>query len=161
MENYKNTIIEILIENNGELVGKTRLQKTVYFLQELQLVDDFEFSYHHYGPFSDIVASSMNRALYYDEVCEVPKVSSFGNNIISYQVNSNSNSNNPARVDVLNTLKSYSSVVLELAATALFLDKNGFKGGSWDETAIRKAGKVTPQRITDATNLLQELKLNF
>lgn len=36
----------------GELVGRVRLQKAVYLLDQLGLGSGFEYEYHHYGPYS-------------------------------------------------------------------------------------------------------------
>ena len=40
----------------GEIVGKVRLQKMVYLLDQLGVPTGFSFSYHHYGPYSDELA---------------------------------------------------------------------------------------------------------
>jgi len=35
---------------DGELVGKVRLQKTVYLLDQIGMGSGFTYEYHHYGP---------------------------------------------------------------------------------------------------------------
>jgi uncharacterized protein YwgA len=36
----------------GTLVSRVRLQKTVYLLDQLGFSSEFEYEYHHYGPYS-------------------------------------------------------------------------------------------------------------
>src|SRR5690242_7678931 len=38
---------------NQEVIGRTRLQKTVRLLQRLGMPTDYEFSLHFYGPYSE------------------------------------------------------------------------------------------------------------
>ncbi|MGB2988124.1 MAG: hypothetical protein WBE26_19830 [Phycisphaerae bacterium] len=46
----------------GEIRGKTRLQKTIYFLGVLtKSVDELGFHAHYYGPYSEEVADAMGR----------------------------------------------------------------------------------------------------
>src|ERR1017187_3825518 len=47
------SVVRIVRLNGGRLIGKTRLQKTTYFLEALDAGFGFEFSYHHYGPYSE------------------------------------------------------------------------------------------------------------
>ncbi len=65
------------------------------------------------------------------------------------------------RLDLLNILKNkaYDSIVLELAATVLFLQKCGYDTpeDAWQETKLRKATKATPQRVKTAEKLLGEI----
>lgn len=43
----------------GELVGKVRLQKTVYLLDQLGLNSGFSYEYHHYGRYSEELAEQV------------------------------------------------------------------------------------------------------
>jgi hypothetical protein len=54
-------------------------------------------------------------------------------------------------------LAAYDTTTLELAATADFLAKNGFKDDPWSETKRRKSIKATEERISKAKQLLAEL----
>jgi hypothetical protein len=49
------------------------------------------------------------------------------------------------------------ATTLELAATADFLLKKGFAQNAWEETARRKASKITPSRFESSKALLGEL----
>ena len=51
-----------LLAMGGEIKGKTKLQKTVYFLGLMTgCLDDLGFRAHFYGPYSDDVAEAINR----------------------------------------------------------------------------------------------------
>ena len=43
-------VAKVIELNGGELIGRTRLQKTFYFLERLGVGFGFDFQYHHYGP---------------------------------------------------------------------------------------------------------------
>ena len=45
-------VAALLKASGGQLVGRVRLQKTVYLLDRLGLESGFDYDYHHYGPFS-------------------------------------------------------------------------------------------------------------
>lgn len=49
-----------LVEVAGELEGRVRVQKTLYLLQCLGAteVSGVPFRYHHYGPYSELVAGA-------------------------------------------------------------------------------------------------------
>jgi hypothetical protein len=61
------------------------------------------------------------------------------------------------RRNVLRILAQYSSIDLELAATADFLARNGYGEAAWDETCRRKSSKVSGDRIARAQQLLNQL----
>lgn len=51
-----------LLALGGEICGRTKLQKTIYFLGVLTgKLDDLGYRAHYYGPYSDAVASAVNR----------------------------------------------------------------------------------------------------
>ncbi len=51
-------VAAIIRDAGGEVVGRTRLQKTAYLLDVAGYGDGFEFRYRHFGPYSDEVAES-------------------------------------------------------------------------------------------------------
>jgi uncharacterized protein YwgA len=157
-------IPEILSLNGGIVKGKTRFQKSVYFLETHSLGYGFEFDYHHYGPYSEelSIAASDAKAL---ELIEIRWEHSQSG--VSFAVYSNRDEpdrrlphreHDGARQALLAVLKRYDSVVLELAATADFLSKRGYAEDPWKETLERKASKATPPRIAEAKKLLEELR---
>ena len=52
----------VSLNKDGKLVGKTRLQKTFFLLDQLGMNSGAEFSYHYYGPYSADVASAAEMA---------------------------------------------------------------------------------------------------
>ena len=44
--------VSIVALNDGELIGRTRLQKTAFLLERCGMDSGLEFDYRHYGPFS-------------------------------------------------------------------------------------------------------------
>ncbi len=52
MSEREHVVTALLAAANGELVGRVRLQKTAYLLDQLGLNSGFEYEYHHYGPYS-------------------------------------------------------------------------------------------------------------
>jgi uncharacterized protein len=152
-----NMVAGLVALNGGRLVGKTRLQKSVYLLGLCGIDLGFDFDYHHYGPYSEELSEASRDA----EILGMLSVewrSSYGNDFATFY--------SKAKADipqaelsrrVLELLGGYETTVLELAATADFLSKNGYKGDPWGETSRRKASKATPTRIEQSKRLLSEL----
>ena len=150
--------------NGGEIVGKTRLQKIFYLLEAKDIGFAFEFDYHNYGPFSAELAFATDDAEKlghinsreedgYHQIPYVTFVSSegapsFGDDVL-----------NSERNQALKAMKGYSAVILELAATAIYLERNGFKGHQWEEVKRRKTHKATTERISKAKELVASLSL--
>ena len=51
-------IVAIVRDAGGEVTGRTRLQKIAYLLEVVGFGNGFQFSYKHYGPYSEGVAAS-------------------------------------------------------------------------------------------------------
>jgi uncharacterized protein len=49
----------LILAAGGELVGKIRLQKIVYLLDQMGLESGFSYEYHHYGPYSEDLAEQV------------------------------------------------------------------------------------------------------
>src|SRR5262249_35298310 len=56
---------DIIDAAGGRMIGRTRLQKSAYFLEAAGVGYGFDFSYHYYGPYSEdlSVAASYAEAL--------------------------------------------------------------------------------------------------
>ena len=63
-------LLVIARENNGELRGRTLLQKKIYFLSVL-LKENYGFSAHYYGPYSSFVAEHLDGLVNYGVLNEV------------------------------------------------------------------------------------------
>jgi uncharacterized protein YwgA len=154
-------INRILRLNGGSLVGKTRLQKTAYFLEATGVGFGFDFEYHHYGPYSEELASLADDAKALDLINVKWTRSIEGAEYATFIDNSgplSDESLDANRRAVLHVLDDYTSTELELAATTHFLSRTGYGSRAWDETKRRKASKITPQRIDRANQLLRRLE---
>src|SRR5207253_11450822 len=52
------------------IFGKVRLQKIVYLLDSLGMRSNYEFEYHHYGPYSAELASDVEDSTAFGDVVE-------------------------------------------------------------------------------------------
>jgi uncharacterized protein len=152
-------VAHLISLNGGQLIGKTRLQKSAYFLEAKGTGFGFDFDYYHFGPYSEELADSTDDACALKLVEVDWKVSQAGTR---YAVFCSTHSAPDTALDnqrrkVLDVLKNYSAVEVELAATADFLKQNGFKKDPWAETYRRKAAKVNEVRAERAKLLLQEV----
>ena len=156
---YPSTVAALVSLNGGRMVGKTRLQKTVYLLKECGIDLGFDFDYHHYGPYSEelSIASSDAVAL---GILNLEWHNAYGNEYAVFSVAGPASVNGlgAEAAAMLKILGQYDATVLELAATADFLEKNGYADNAWEETERRKASKVTPTRVKNSKKLLEELR---
>jgi hypothetical protein len=56
----------------GEVVGKIRLQKEVYLLDQIGLQSGFPFEYHHYGPYSEMLAEQVEDDIVFRRLDAIP-----------------------------------------------------------------------------------------
>ena len=167
----ENIVVGLVALNGGALVGRTRLQKQAYLLDRCGADFGLEFTYYDYGPYSfDLAAGSYDaRAEGRIAVDERP-----GRHGVRYAIfKSGSEAEVPACLGklpaekarvVLNATKCVSDVVLELAATIVFLrDEWDYYGkgtvDAVDETRKRKSLKATDERMVKALDLLHNLGL--
>jgi uncharacterized protein len=153
-------VARIVHLNGGRLVGKTRLQKTTYFLESLGVGFGLDFEYHHYGPYSEELAYLTNDARALDLINVEWHRSADGAEYAIFLDRGVALAKDPEdarRIAILNTLGQFSATELELAATADFLAKNGYGKMAWEETARRKASKISADRIARAHDLLDKL----
>ena len=60
----------IVRDAGGEIVGRTRLQKTAYLLEVTGLGSGVYFAYRHYGPYSEDLALSAARGVVFVSILE-------------------------------------------------------------------------------------------
>jgi uncharacterized protein len=157
--NYPVAVTALVNLNGGRMVGKTRLQKTVYLLKECGIDLGFDFDYHHYGPYSEelSIASSDAVAL---GILKLDWQNAYGNEYAIFSATGPATHNGlgAEAAAMLKILGQYDATVLELAATADFLEKNGYADKAWEETERRKASKISAARVRNAKKLLEELR---
>ena len=164
MSNFVEAVAAIIRLNGGEIVGKTRLQKTFYLLEVSGLGFGMSFDYHKYGPFcSDLIFAADDAvALGYLTTGEyvghhqVP-YKTFGATDTAPDLSGDNNAE--ARRHALASMKNYSALQLELAATAVYLRKNGHPEDNWEVVKYRKPLKAREDQVSKAKELIAELGL--
>jgi uncharacterized protein len=149
----------------GELVGRIRLQKVVYLLDQLGMNSGAPFEYHHYGPYSEVVSDAVTDAKFWGRIEEAVSFriadgapySSFKTKTEAPAVLGALNADDARRF--LEKFAGCTSTVLELAATAHWL-ASVEKVPNWRaEIEVRKAGKTGNGRLDKAVELLRDLNL--
>jgi uncharacterized protein len=128
-------VAEIVREAGGRIVGRTRLQKSVFLLSLAGFEKRFRFGYRHYGPFSEALADAVDLAVAFDRVSEQIGPSSWGGTYSVYSVSEPSGGDGSARVRLLQEAAGSDPILLELAATAGYLFKVEGSKEPWAKTA--------------------------
>ncbi len=148
----------IVRDAGGKITGQSRLQKTAYLLAAVGLDDGFWFIYRQEGPHSDDLAMSAMMGTLLGNLSEQERQADWGGTYSIYSVDEKpDDSVPPERLEFARTAALENSVVLELAATAVFLFKDGYED-PWAETERRKPVKVANGRLDKAKNLFERLK---
>lgn len=166
MSEREDIVIAVIAAAGGRLTGRVRLQKVVYLLDQLGLSSELRFSYHHYGPFSDDLAHSVEAAKASGTIEE--ELAYRQSDGIQYSVFSTigeadltpfeSMGRDRAQAALAKLLPA-SVTVLELAATAHWLWQHE-KVSDWKaEIRRRKGVKTADGRLEKAIALLGELGL--
>jgi uncharacterized protein YwgA len=159
MSDTASYISHIISLNGGTIVGKTRLQKTAYFLEEYGVGCGFDFEYYYYGPYSEDISIAIGDAKALSYIDSEWKVTKAGAEYAIFRsINCTSNEDvDVERKRILRLLSEYDTISIELAATADFLGKNGFSSDPWAETIRRKEKKATDERVHKAKTILSAL----
>lgn len=150
-----NDLISIVAIADGEIIGRTRLQKTAYLLELTGLGSGLPFAYKHYGPFSQELADTVEFAQLFGNLKEEQRKASWGGfySVFTTAAKAAENISEEIR-QIVSIAKTANPTSLELAATAAFLAKEGYTD-PWQETANRKPDKVS--KLEDAKALYAEL----
>lgn len=141
----------------GRIIGRTKLQKIAYLLSVAGLEEGLYFAYKHYGPYSDELATAARDADLLGLLKETEHQASWGGTYSTYVVSEQVDLTvPPARRHLAAEAAAADAVELELAATAVFLAKDGYPD-PWFETARRKPEKAEGGRIDRAKALYQKL----
>lgn len=160
------TIAQVLAAADGEIVGRVRLQKIVYLLEQLGLGSGFRYAYHHYGPYSEDVFVAVQREEVLEKtITETISLSSYGG---TYSVFKLVNGIQPTHVGSLEAerarestskMMNVNSVVLELAATIHWLKEKEHISDWKNELTRRKPSKSSQSNVEQAETLLVNLGL--
>jgi uncharacterized protein YwgA len=148
-------IATIIADSGGRVVGRTRLQKIAYLLTVTGLESDLAFSYKHYGPYSEDVATGARVGNLLGDLQENEYAATWGGSYSIYTTQSPA-SENESRRQLAEIAAEADAIELELAATAVFLAKEGYQD-PWLETARRKPEKAGDERLGRSKQLLRSL----
>ncbi len=161
MENY--LLVAGLIEAhpNREVVGRTRLQKTVRLLQRAGMGTDYTFSIYSYGPYSEELHSDITTIQKiglglgeFRELREDP-----GHVVIRVIAKARNIRIDPFR-DFIRTLANKQVTVLEIAATYdVFREMGSDHGDALRRLNAKKGAKLSTENIVEAISLLRTLGL--
>lgn len=148
-------VARIVADAGGRVVGRTRLQKIAYLLYAAGFDDGFSFAYKHYGPYSEDLFHSARVAELLDLVRAEEQRAQWGGSYSTYSTDARS-TGLESRVRLAHLAVEADAVELELAATAVYLQKEGFLD-PWAETARRKPEKAEGGRLKRAKALYRQL----
>ena len=165
MTQLDDLVVGTVALSGGELVGRIRLQKIIYLLDQLGMNSGALFEYHHYGPYSEAISDAVTDAKFWKKIEERVNFraidgapySSFKTESPVPNILGDLQAEEAKRF--LDKFASYKSTVLELAATIHWL---AFveKVPDWRaEVERRKADKIGNGRVDIAFNLLKEIGL--
>lgn len=161
MPNPWESVATLIADSGGRVVGKTRLQKTAYLLELMNLGFGFDFDYHHFGPFSAQLAEATDDAVLIGLIKENESMGSYGVPYSVFQSSTNPSTGElaAARQAAVQEMSRLSAIDLEIAATAAFVMREQEVVDPWIEVSRLKPTKTTLGRIEIAKNLLRNLKL--
>jgi uncharacterized protein YwgA len=168
MTKPEETVAAVLNAANGTLIGRVRLQKIFYLLDQLGLRSGFDYEYYHYGPYSADLSTAVADARAFHKIDEETGSRVSDGVIYSiYKLRPDTEISSGAygklgekrAKQLVGLLKDEDATVLELAATIHWL-KHKEKITKWDEELRRRKGaKVQSGRANKAKKLLVDIHL--
>lgn len=157
-------VADVVHAAGGRLVSRVRLQKIAYLLDQLGADSGFYYTYHHYGPYSRDLDSAILDAEAFGLVKEDYGHRQSDGARYSVFVRQAGNDDYFLLKDhhlqeLTERLASESVTVLELAATAHWLDQIEHVEDWKAEIRRRKGSKTEGGRLEKATKLLEEIGL--
>jgi uncharacterized protein YwgA len=157
----------VALNRDHRIVGKTRLQKVFFLLDQCGLNSGAKYNYHHYGPYSADITDAAEDAVLYGNLTFEERPGFYDIPYGIYEA-----SKQPAQVanrlgslpketvqEKLNIMSEYSAIELELAATLQFLRAEGF-ARAVEEVKQLKPAKANERRMQHAVELLRRLGLS-
>ena len=166
MKDLDDVLVKVIALNGNEIVSKVRLQKTFYLLQAYGLLEDLndlDFEYHHYGPYSSKLARTAEDATAEGKLKTAVRPGYHSEPYTVYLRTGNAptvlNEHTVEKIRrALDVLKEYSGLVLEVASTIHFLRYTGETNDAVAEVKQRKPIKATDSRIQQAETMLGRLE---
>jgi uncharacterized protein YwgA len=164
-------VADVIAAADGKIIGRIRLQKIFYLLEQAGLGSKLTFHYHHYGPYSRDLDDALGDAQVFQDVREEIKhrqVDGMPYSVFSFSPDSSFQDRkklgrigrDKAR-SLIRLMKRPSSTVLELAATVHWLAKKE-KIADWRSEILRRKGTKTAEgRLDEAIALLDSLGMSI
>lgn len=153
-----NDAANVIAEAGGDIVGKTRLQKLVYFLEVAGIGYGFKFEYRRFGPYSEELSLAVHNAEALEFITKAERETTWGGTVTKFSTSRKpADSSAKGRKELAKMAAKSDSIEIELAATALFLHLQK-EQDPWGETAARKPEKAGNGRIDKAKELYKRLR---
>jgi uncharacterized protein YwgA len=165
MADVARLVVDVVALSGGRLVGRTRMQKTIYLLDVLGMRSGASYYYYNFGPFSDEIANGISDSKFSGVLVEETEYrmsdaspfSIFKSDKFSEQAHQVGALPADKVTGILQRFASCNSTVLELAATIHWLAQVE-KVSDWRGELVRRQGSKTQNgRMEKATELLGEL----
>lgn len=165
MADISRVVVDVVALSGGSLVGRTRMQKTIYLLDVVGLGSGASYYYYNFGPFSDEIADGISDSKFGGMLREQTEhrmsdgspFSIFKTDKASEQIHEVGALPAGSVKKILQRFASCNSTVLELAATIHWLAKIE-KVSDWPKELVRRKGSKTQNgRMERAIDLLGEL----
>lgn len=145
--------VAAVVGSAGELVGRTRMQKTMALLEMTGLGYGYKFEYYKFGPYSEDLVASLERAVALQYVSESERRANWGGHYSIFSSTRHEPTGNAARDELIRIARDADAIALELAVTAAFLAAHEGIVDAWGEVSKRKAEKITRGRLDTAKKL--------
>jgi len=160
-EKYEIVPAVIAAHPKHQVVGRTRLQKTIWLLQRTGLPTDYHFTNYHYGPYSEGLQADVGLFELMGILSEQAHESQEGSTYYVVKANEKAQAGLVSNITSEITLIAKADpIVLELAATYDYYRQKGFAHEmALAQLRAKKPEKCTQPRERKALNLLKALGL--
>lgn len=141
--NTQDTILAI-VSASGKIEGRKRLQKMVHLLKVGGTDVPARFRIHHFGPFSEDVASTADQMVFEGALEEEVEAAGPYNTFLYLYSTQRHPSVDPTIGQLIRSLNAFSTVDLEVASTIAFFEEEG----STHRDAIQQTKTLKPTKTT-------------
>jgi uncharacterized protein YwgA len=160
-------VVDVIEAAGGEIVGRIRLQKIFYLLEQKGFKSDAQFHYYHYGPYSRILDGAIEKAKALRGLREEIRHRRDGATYSVFEFSGAVDQTNQVGglprqsvSELVESMKSKTSTILELAATIHWLAYVERVADWRSELVLRKGVKTQNGRAEEALQFLAELGLS-
>ena len=151
-------VATIIRDAGGEIIGNTKLHNIAYLLEAAGLDAGFGFKYRHFGTFSQTLHDALRMSCDFGDITKTEKKADWGGSYSTYTVDGKPDENVSAeRLEIAQKLAKVDSVVLLLAASAVFLSREEGYEDPWAELKERKQ-VISNAKFEQSMDLITQLK---